>query len=266
MIDHVIVQKPTRLFLYLGGFFITNALIAEFMGVKLFSLEKTLGLNPVDLHFFGNSFSFNLTAGVLLWPVVFIMTDIINEYYGPKGVRFLSYLTAALIAFAFVMFFGAIHLVPADFWIHSKAESGIPDLNLAYATIFGQGMGIIVASLAAFLLGQVVDVVLFHRIKKWTGEKHIWLRSTGSTLISQLIDSFIVLFIAFYIYPRVTNQPAAAQWSLSLVLAICTGNYIYKLVVAITLTPVIYWVHNAVEKYLGTDLAHKMKEKAILDD
>ncbi len=266
MQDHVITQKSTRLFLYLGGFFITNALIAEFMGVKLFSLEQTLGMKPLDLHFFGNSFSFNLTAGVLLWPVVFVMTDIINEYYGPKGVRFLSYLTAALIAFAFFMFFGAIHLTPADFWVHSKAESGIPDLNVAYANIFGQGMGIIVASLTAFLIGQIVDVLVFHRIKRLTGEKYIWLRSTGSTLISQLIDSFIVLFIAFYIYPRVTNQPAAAQWSFSFVMTICVGNYIYKFIVALVLTPVIYWVHNGVEKYLGHQLAASMKEKAIKDD
>src|SRR4028119_2182845 len=103
MIHSIIKDKPTRLFIILGGFFIANALIAEIIGVKLFSLEKSLGLTPANLHLFGNSFSFNLTAGVLLWPVVFIMTDIMNEYYGPKGVRFLSFLAAGLILFAFVV-------------------------------------------------------------------------------------------------------------------------------------------------------------------
>ena len=112
MVATIIKHKPTRLFLILAGFFIANALIAELMGVKLFSLERTFGSSPLDLVIFGNHFSFNLTAGVLLWPVVFIMTDIINEYYGMKGVRFLSFLAIGLISYAFIMFQGAIHLTP----------------------------------------------------------------------------------------------------------------------------------------------------------
>jgi len=63
------MQKQTRLFIFLGGFFVANALIAEFIGVKIFSLEKSLGFDPFDLSFFGNAnLGFNLTAGVLLWP------------------------------------------------------------------------------------------------------------------------------------------------------------------------------------------------------
>ena len=108
MIHTIIKNKPTRLFLILSGIFITNALIAEFIGVKIFSLESTFGLQPVDIKLFGGSYSFNLTCGVLLWPVVFVMTDIINEYYGVKGVRFLSWLTICLIAFGFLMVYGAI--------------------------------------------------------------------------------------------------------------------------------------------------------------
>src|SRR5829696_8743973 len=120
MLNNIINNKATRLFIILSGFFIANALIAEIIGTKIFSLEKTLGITPVGFQFFGETFSFNLTAGVMLWPVVFIMTDIINEYYGPKGVRFLSFLTIGLIAFAFLIFYGAMHLVPADFFITSK--------------------------------------------------------------------------------------------------------------------------------------------------
>ena len=114
MIHTIISSKPTKLFLVLGGFFIANALIAEVMGVKLFSLEETLGSRPMHLNIFGNDFSFNLTAGVLLWPVVFVMTDIINEYYGMKGVRFLSFLAIGLIIYAFIMFQGAINLTEAQ--------------------------------------------------------------------------------------------------------------------------------------------------------
>ena len=176
MIQAIIKSKPTRLFLILGGFFIANALIAEIIGVKIFSLEKTLGISPLDIHILGNDLSFNLTAGVLLWPVVFIMTDIINEYYGMRGVRFLSWLTAGLIAFAFLVFIGAVNLVPADFFITSKQGSGVPDMSKAYDSVLGQGGFIIIGSLTAFILGQLIDVFVFHKIKKVTGEKKIWLR------------------------------------------------------------------------------------------
>lgn len=262
MIHTIVKNKATRLYILLGGFFIANAIIAEVIGVKIFSLEKTLGIAPFDLTIFGNHFSFNLTAGVLLWPVVFIMTDIINEYFGMKGVRFLSFIAAALIAYTFIMFQGAIGLAPADFWVGNYHNQHISNADDAYRVILGQGSWIIIGSLAAFLLGQVLDVMVFHSIKKATGEKAIWLRATGSTLVSQLIDSFVVLFIAFYIGPRVSaNQ--GEPWSLSLVLAICVGNYIYKFIVAVVMTPVIYLVHGVIEKYLGAGLAAEMKRDAM---
>jgi uncharacterized integral membrane protein (TIGR00697 family) len=260
MIHSIIKEKGTRLFLILAGFFIANALIAELMGSKLFSLESSLGLPPLNLALFGHLFSFNLTAGVLLWPVVFIMTDIINEYYGPKGVRFLSYLTVVLIAYAFLMFVVAIRLAPAGFWAKDYYK-GVPDSNLAFAGIFGQSQAIIVASLIAFLVGQILDVYVFHRIKKMTGESRIWLRATGSTLVSQFVDSFVVLFIAFYIAPRLVGN--TQPWSFAQVMAICFGNYIYKFVVAVLLTPVIYLAHGWIEKYLGRSLAHQMKQASM---
>lgn len=262
MIRTIINDKPTKLYILLGGFFIANAIIAEVIGVKIFSLEKTLGITPFNLNIFGNSFSFNLTAGVLLWPVVFIMTDIINEYYGVKGVRFLSFLAAALIAYTFIMFQGAIWLNPADFWTGNYQSRNIANADDAFHVILGQGSWIIIGSLAAFLVGQILDVLVFHAIKKATGEKAIWLRATGSTLVSQLIDSFVVLFIAFYIGPRVSANQGTA-WSLNLVLAICVGNYIYKFIVAVIMTPVIYLVHNMIERYLGPVTATQMKQQAM---
>ena len=266
MIHDIIRNKSTRLFIILGGFFIANALIAEIIGVKIFSLEKTFGMQPLNVKVLGNELSVNLTAGVLLWPVVFIMTDIINEYYGPKGVRFLSFLTAGLIAFAFVVFYGAMHLVPADFFITSKKGSGVPDMEKAYESVLGQGGNIILGSLVAFILSQLIDVFVFHRIKKVTGERAIWLRATGSTLISQFIDSFVVLFIAFYIGSRINNVDGDFVWPLKLVLAVGVVNYIYKFVIALILTPVIYLVHMLIEKFLGASLAAEMKGAAMHRD
>lgn len=265
MITNIINNKSTKLFIFLGGFFIANAFIAEVIGVKIFSLENTLGITPLKIPLFGNEFSFSLTAGVLLWPVVFIMTDIINEYYGERGVRFLSYLTVGLLAYAFFMYFIAIKLVPADWWIGSKIEQGVPNMQNAYAQIFGQGIAIILGSLIAFLIGQIVDVVIFHKIKMITGEKYIWLRSTGSTIVSQFIDSFVVLFIAFYFYPKYISDANGKAWPFALVMSICVGNYIYKFILAVVLTPVIYIVHNWIEKYLGHTLATEMKQAAIAE-
>ncbi len=262
MIATILKNKPTRLFLVLAGFFITTALIAEFIGVKIFSLEATLGWKPARIHLFGEIYSFNLTCGVLLWPVVFVMTDIINEYYGRKGVRFLSWLTIGLIAFGFIMVFGAMHTSPNEWWITSKKEAGVDNMNTAFNGIYGQGLGIIIASMTAFMLAQLVDVFVFHKIKKATGEKKIWLRATGSTIVSQFIDSFVVLLIAFYFYPKWV--PGQGQpWPFDQLLAICIVNYIYKFTMAIILTPVIYLVHDRIENYLGKEVAAEMKQAAM---
>jgi len=237
--------------------------------VKIFSLEKSLGFNPVNLSFFGESnLSFNLTAGVLLWPVVFVMTDVINEYFGKRGVKMLSFLAVGMILYAFLMFFVGIRLVPADFWPTSHilpdlpvasqemVRSKVSDYDYAFGLVFGQGLWIIAGSLVAFLIGQVLDVVIFQKIKKITGEGKVWLRATGSTLVSQFVDSFVVLIIAFYI---------GANWSLALVLAIGLVNYIYKFFMAIALTPLIYLAHFLIDRFLGEDLAHEMKKQASLD-
>jgi uncharacterized integral membrane protein (TIGR00697 family) len=127
-------------------------------------------------------------------------------------------------------------------------------MQLAFNGIFGQGMWIIFGSLVAFLVSQMVDVTVFHKIKKHTGEKKVWLRATGSTLVSQLVDSFIVLFIAFKI---------GKDWSWQLVLAICLVNYMYKSFMAIILTPVIYFLERRMERYLGVEVARQMKAAAM---
>ena len=255
MIQSILRHKPTRLLLGFTSFFVANALIAECIGGKIFSLEKLFGFHPASITMFGQSgLSFNLTCGVLLWPLEFVITDIVNEYYGPKAVRRISYTAVILISYAFLMFYSSMKIPPADWWISSKADQGIPNMQTAFSGIFGQGMWIIFGSVVAFLVSQLVDVYVFHRIKKVTGEKKVWLRATGSTLISQLIDSFIVLIIAF----KFGNN-----WSWAQVLAIGCMNYIYKFTVAILLTPVIYVVEKRIENYLGHEMAGKMKRAAM---
>ncbi len=255
MINSILKDKPTKLFLFIVAFFVANALIAECIGGKLFSLEKLLGISPANFTIFGEDhLSYSLTCGVLLWPLEFIITDIVNEYYGPKAVRRISIIASILILYAFLMFYMAMSVPAADFWYTSAEDKGVPNMSLAFNAVYGQGMWIILGSLAAFLVAQIVDVTIFHKIKKVTGEKKVWLRATGSTLISQLVDSFIVLFIAFYI---------GNNWSIQKVIAICLVNYTYKCFVAILLTPFLYLLENFIEKYLGKNIAKEMKLSAM---
>jgi len=262
MIKDILNNKVNRLFFVLGGIFITNALVAEFMGVKIFSFEESLGFDSMNWTIFGvKDLGFNLSAGVLLWPVVFVMTDVINEYFGKRGVKMMSYFTVLLILYAFIMIYFTISLAPNEWWqsesglLSDDPSSHIADMDLAFRKIFGQGLWIIVGSLVAFLVGQIVDVFTFHKIKKLTGEKKVWLRATGSTLVSQFIDSFVVLFIAFYI---------GADWDIVRVLAIGLVNYLYKFTLAVLLTPAIYLAHHWIDNYLGIEVADRLKKDAAL--
>ena len=237
-------KRKNKLFLILGTFFLTNAIVAEFIGAKIFSLEATLGFNPVKITLFGETNSFNMTAGVILWPFVFIMTDIINEYFGKEGVRKLSYLTVIMLIYSFVMVRVAMGLNGADFWIGSGSKKGIADMSTAYNSVFGAGLMIIIGSLVAFLVGQMVDAFIFTKIKNKTNNKFIWLRATGSTVVSQFIDSYVVLIIAFYI---------GGIFSFKQVMAIGTINYIYKLIMSVVLLPLLYFVHGIIDRYLGKE-------------
>lgn len=250
------MNRKNNLFIVLSGIFITNAILAEIIGVKIFSLENTMGFSPVNLNILGYELDFNLTAGVILWPVIFIMTDIINEYFGKQGVIKITYFTVLLISYTFVIISIVTFLSPADFWINinNSDNTGNPfDISFAFNKIFRQGLGIIIGSLTAFLIGQFLDIFIFQRLRRITGSKMIWLRATGSTLVSQLIDSFVVLTIAFYIF---------GNWSVSQVISVGIINYIYKFTIAIVLTPVLYLGHFIIDGYLGKEEAEKMANEA----
>ncbi len=248
------VHRANRLFIFLAGFFLTNALLAEFVGVKIFSFEDTVGAEPFHWSMFGIQGTLNFTAGVLLWPFVFIMTDIINEYFGVRGVRLISWMAVFFIAYAFFAAYAAISLAPATFWVDVNKDLGVPDIQKSYALIFGQGLWTIVGSITAFLIGQLIDVAIFHRIRRATGERMVWLRATASTAVSQLLDSFIVLYIAFVIGPQ--------KWSMSQFLAVGTVNYVYKMAAAIALIPLLYISRAAIRSYLGHGEAERLRRDA----
>ena len=208
--------KKELVFVILVGIFITNAVVAELIGGKLIQIGP-----------------FVMSMGIVPWPIVFITTDLINEYFGEKGVKKLSLITAALIAYAFVILLLAIN-IPA-----AKGISPVSDSQ--FFAVFGQSMWIIVGSIVAFLVSQLLDVSLFHFLKMKTGNKMLWLRSTGSTVISQLFDSFIVLGIAFWLPGKINFETFMSS---------ALTGYVFKLTLAIALTPLIYLGHNLIDKFL----------------
>jgi queuosine precursor transporter len=248
-------DKKQNLFIFLCSIVLANAIIAEIIGVKIFSAETLMGINPAQIAMPGGStFDLNLTAGSLNWPIVFITSDLINEYFGQRGVRKISYLTAGLIAYCFVMLYAATALPPAQFWIDVNKGTGNFDINYAFSNIFRQGLGIIIGSITAFLSSQLLDALIFHHLKVVSGRSKIWLRATGSTLVSQLIDSVVVIFVAFYVF---------GNWSLLQVFNVAIVGYIYKFTMAIVLTPLLYLAHNYIDKYLGKEDAELLIKQAV---
>ncbi|WP_018479082.1 queuosine precursor transporter [Pontibacter roseus] len=251
-------KKRTHLFLILSGVFLANALLAELIGVKIFSGEALFGLPGAQLDILGTKLDFNLTAGVIIWPVVFVTTDIINEYFGKEGVKKVSVLTVILILYAFLVITAVTGLPPAAFWleVNNQDQQGNPfNIDYAFNAIYRQGLGIIIGSVVAFLLSQFLDATVFHWLRSFTGSSKIWLRATGSTLVSQLIDSVVVLFVAFYVF---------GNWTLTMVFSVAAINYIYKFFIAIALTPLLYLAHHLIDNYLGRPTAEAMVEEAAV--
>ena len=241
-------KKLNNIFIFLTGVFITNALLAEILGTKIFDISLVK--------------DFNLSVGVLIWPVVFITTDIINEYFGQKGVKKISYFTILLISYAFIIIYLSTKLSPNAYWLNinkTDPDGNLFNIDYAYNTIFMQSIGIIIGSIFAFLVAQLLDVIVFQKIKKITKGKLIWLRATGSTVISQLIDSYIVLLIAFYFL-----APDGKAWSIYQVFNVGSDNYLFKFSVAVLITPAIYLAHFLIDKYLGKSLSEKAKSNALL--
>ncbi|MFM7022926.1 MAG: queuosine precursor transporter [Flavobacteriales bacterium] len=217
-------NKKDIVFLILAGFFITNAIVAELIGVKVSTF----------FEYFGQS------VGIILWPVVFIITDLVNEYYGKAAVRKLTYITVGLIAYTFIIISVCLQVPAADF---------SPVSDEAFMKVFGQSRYIIVGSICAFIASQLIDSSLFWVLRNKTGKKMIWLRATGSTIVSQLVDTFIVQFIAFVI-PGV--------WTMDVFLKNASFGYVFKLLVAVLIIPVIYLVHFLIDKYLGEHASDEM--------
>jgi len=224
------MDKRTKLYTVLSSVFLSALILAEITGGKLLQVRTS------------DSLAFTMTMGVIPFPVTFIVTDIINEYFGRRGIRFITFVGMSMVLFVLL-------LLQIDMAIPAASISPVTDE--AFNAVFGISARIIVGSLTAYLIGQLVDISVFHFVRKRTGGRLLWLRATGSTVVSQLIDSFVVLFIAF-----------SGTLAVSDIVSVGVTNYLYKFGIAVAITPLLYVVHSLVDRYLGEDLATTMVASA----
>lgn len=220
-------SRRDLIFLVLAGFFVTNAIVAELIGGKLIKMGPWI-----------------MSIGVIPWPVVFLTTDLINEYFGKAAVRRLTLLTVGMILYAFVIVFAAMFVSAADI---------SPVKDDQFTAVFGQSLWILAGSVTAFAVSQLVDVIVFWVFRKRTGGRMLWLRATGSTAVSQLIDTFVILGIAFWLPGKLTATDF---------FRLVGANYIYKFLIAVALTPFLYLLHHAIDRYLGKSEADRLIEQA----
>ncbi len=222
-----------------AAIFITALVVAEATASKFFTAFDL----PFTVYILGMAFDeVVMTAGVLAFPVTFIITDLLNEYFGKAGIRFVTWLGMLMIIFEF----GLLQLAMG---VPTSPISPVPEE--AFNTVFGATGRIIIGSLTAYGLGQLADIALFHKLRRLTQGRHLWLRATGSTVGSQFIDTFVVLSVAF-----------AGQLAFAEILAITIFNYGYKFIIAVAITPIIYLAHWIMDRYLGRETAHELIESA----
>ncbi|MDB4969204.1 MAG: hypothetical protein JWN44_4893 [Myxococcales bacterium] len=215
-----------RVYVYLCGVFLTALIVGDTIGSKLFTCDIPLGFTTLHA---------TLSAGAIWFPITFLLTDVINEFYGSRGARFVTFLGFFMAILAFIIIYVARKIPAAPF-------SPVP--QAAFDTVLGGANRIFIASIIAYLIGQLIDIAIFQSAKRLTQSRHIWLRSTGSTLISQLIDTVVVGYIAFY--GKIPNA--------NLKQAITT-SYIVKVLLAVGLTPVIYGLHALIHRRLHIEEA-----------
>ena len=212
------MPRHERIYLLLAAFFIASLLVANIITFKLFSV----GL-PAGLTLFGRD-GVILAAGIIPYPVTFLATDLISELYGKRRADAVVWAGFWVSLFVLVVLRIGAWVEPVGTDLRTAAE-----VQALYVGVFGQSSRAIVASMIAYLVAQLLDVRIFHFWKRLTDGRHLWLRNNGSTMLSQLMDSVLVVTILFY-----------GQLSGALIVQIIVASYIFKLLFALLDTPLFY--------------------------
>jgi uncharacterized integral membrane protein (TIGR00697 family) len=220
----MILDNRSRLFVVLAGVFCTALVVGDILSVKLFEVH----LGPLVSV---------MSVGIVLFPVTFVLTDTLNEFYGQKVARFVTWVGLGMALFSFA----AIYLVLGIGWAPlTRAADYRGTVESSFNNVFGGSQRILLASMAAYVIGQLIDIAVFHLLKRRTHNRMLWLRATGSTVVSQLIDTVVFQSVAW-----------AGVLPSGVITGIIFASYSVKLLVAVGLTPIIYGVHALVERWLG---------------
>ena len=213
-----------KLFMFLIGVFVTALVIGDIIGGKL-----------VEVHL--GSQATIVSVGMIPFPITFLLTDILNEFYGKSAARYVTLVGFAMSLFCYAVIFAAVALP----WAPLTREAGYGGMvETSFNNVFLGSQRILVASMIAFLLGQFLDIGVFNLLKRVTSNRYLWLRATGSTVVSQLVDTIVIQCIAWW---GILSPGKVASLALS--------SYVIKLLVAIGLTPLIYAGHTLVHRALG---------------
>ncbi len=250
------VARRQALLLALLALFVGFFVSAEMLGAKLWAFTL-FGIGPVNLGL-GEGERFVATAGIFAFPLTFILTDVVNEYFGRRYVRLFTWLSIAVNVVLQPVIQAAIRAPTVSF---TDVEADV--IHDAYALALGQTWTIVAASLVAFAIAQYVDVAVFTWLRRRTGGKLLWLRAQGSTVASQVIDTFVVIFLAFVILPAaIGREPMSTADAAN----ISITNYAYKFLIAVAITPLLYVAHASVEGWLGRDEAERLAHEAHRTD
>lgn len=220
-----------KLYIVLAAVFVSCLLLGDIIGGKTIATP----LGPISV-------------GILPFPVTFLLTDIVNDFYGRRGARFLTLLgfAMALLAWAILQISNALTVDPSTYF--TQAE---------FSKIFGGSAQLFVASMIAYLIGQFLDIQVFQFWKALTQSRHLWLRATGSTILSQIIDT-VTINVIFWSWTAAADSTSflgrmssGDRWSW--IFAKIGREYGIKLVVAVLLTPVVYAIHAFVVRALGIE-------------
>jgi len=229
-----------RVFLLLAAVFISSLVTSNLIFQKFFSWTV---FNPFDWSTW--DYTFRLSVGILPYPVTFLVTDIISEIYGKR--RADQIVVSGFIASLFMI---AIILVAQA----APATSWSPVSSAEFTKVFGLTPGAVFASMTAYLTAQFIDIRLFHFWKRLTRGRHLWLRNNGSTVVSQLVDTSLVLALLCL--------TGTIPWSLFGGLLV--NGFLFKVLVALADTPVFYLVARILRKRMGLGLGEEIAAQQSL--
>lgn len=236
------IDSSRKLYVYLSAIFVSCLILGDVIGGKTIATP----LGPISV-------------GIIPFPVTFLLTDIVNDFYGRTGARSLTFVGFWMAVLAYC-------ILQLSTWL--TADPSTYFTQPEFSKIFGGSSQLFIASIIAYLIGQFLDIQVFQFWKALTQSKHLWLRATGSTILSQIVDT-VTINVIFWNWSAakapdsfVGQLDSHARWSW--IFAKIVREYGVKLVVAIALTPVVYALHGAIVRGMKIEPEpHDQKNKTV---